>query len=358
MAEIDVKITDLEPVSTIQPNDLFLVSKAFMTSGVLNLQMPYTSNALSGASLSSELKKNLENDTLSINNTWHFHGGVNHIPTQDAKLNVDDLSSALEDETRLSSIINDEKDGWYKGLSSSVLQNNQQKNGETQSISVVNNSVPNIDFVERAVAIAYQSLLNQLTNIVNGAFIPSQIGDIVFSTKLSTASDDTDGNGVPSENNIRRYYGYGQVINGVHYPNTKWIQHSGYFLRGADENVSFNNNTNDGNSFGGSDEKTYEVPLKSHYHKLGPSASNNGSISGSGSALTSISVKGDRAEVNSSESGWAVTSVTGNSGSINISGSFSFDANAKTNSTGEDPAKMTINTIPRYKNVYIWERIA
>ena len=376
MPQIDVKITDLEEIARIKNDDLFLIAHPLVqVDGNPIANYPYTSNSISGGALSSSLREMLESNTVCVDTgDWHFHTTIENIPTQDVKLNTDDFISALEDANHLSSIIHDDDSkGWYHKLSSSYLQNPSKRSDLAQSLSVTNNSIPNIDFVERAIAGAYQSLLNQLTTIISPSgdshFIPTHVGEIVYSTRFSKADYSADGitatgfnlQNPASATNIRQFYGYGQTINGVKYPNTKWILHSGYFLRGANSNV-VKNSTSDG--FGGQDSKKYDVPLKNHEHALSSAAGGSVKVKAglTNAPLKSITAPDAKAEVNESESGRAVTSVTGhnfNKGDTFGSGSISWDQNAQTNTAGDsDDPKITVDHLPRYKNVYIWERIA
>lgn len=381
MPQIDVKITDLQQVSALRNDDLFLIAHPMIavTGGSIE-NYPYTSNSISGAALSSTIRETLRKQDLIIEGHWHFHGGDSKIPTQDTKLEIDDFISALEDDSKLSSIINDIHSGWYRDLSSSKIQLSNE--GDTQSISVINNGIPNIDFVERAIAGAYQSLLNQLTTIISPSgdshFIPTHVGEIVYSTRFSKADYSENGNTAAGFNlnnpsqatNIRQFYGYGQKINGVQYPNTKWILHSGYFLRGANSSQPNNNNKNSSTfNGGGQDSKDYSVPLKKHTHSItntsgGTSGSVSGSIGGSTNPVTFNGTKNSNTANNHqghnkgmSFGPYPITITHTVSGSCSIDVS-SFNSNIRADTTGDsDNPIITVNHLPKYKNVYIWERI-
>ncbi len=113
-----------------------------------------------------------------------------------------------------------------------------------------------------------------------------------------------------------------KVIN--QYGGTTWIQHTGYFLRGASSGVSANNNTfNTANGFGGSDNAIVVA------HQHGPDAGTQYVVAGSNTGLT-----------------------VGNGGSTVYVGASGAGLTKSTGSSGTD------KNIPRYKSVYIWERTA
>lgn len=352
MAYIDVKITDLTQVSSIKNDDLFLVSHPLIDSDGALQDTPYTSNSISGGALSSTLRELFENHTLCVDNgDWHFHTTIENIPTQDFKLQIDQFIDALELSTKLTSIIqDDDPSGWYHGLSSSFLQNPANRSGTAQSLSVLNNSIPNVDFVERAIAGAYRSLLNQLTTIIspdgNSHFIPSHIGEIIHSTRLS------------SETLVRNVYGHGQVINGIQYPDTHWKKHSGYFLRGANSSQPDNNNKNDAN-FNGGGQDSFRIGtgnLPNHTHSAtftGSSSSFSGSFTSSGSFLYTLGSTTASGKNNQAATPTKFTSKVSGSikGSVTPKGSVSVTGGGK-------GTPDTIDNRPVYKNVFIWERVS
>ena len=216
MAYIDVKITDLVEVENVKPNDLFLISHP--VNNDIGGDIPYTSNSIRSDILSSAIKDSLGKDTVNVDGLWNFHTSKENIPKNDFYYKTDDFLNSLSDQTKLTSIINSEteegKKGWYNTLDSSVLQNEENvKSGEESSLSVSNNSIPNIDYIHRLIAGLYKNIKDE---IING-IIPSYIGEIIFSTTLS------------SEEKVKEKYG----------DTTSWKRHCGYFLRGAmglDEN--------------------------------------------------------------------------------------------------------------------------
>lgn len=343
MAYQNVKITELNKISAANADDLFLLSRP------TNTTYPYESNAISAGGLSSTIKTALENDSLNVKGEWTFDGESANLPKVDTNFNPHDFIDSLEDPSKLSSYESVADGSWYKNLSSTVVEKNDKNS--PSSLSVSNDSIPNIALVERSVAMAYSSLLQHLTNVVNGTFIPSRIGQIVISTKLSTAS----GHGlneVPLENNIRRYYGYGQVVNGIQYPDTEWIQHAGYFLKGAAEGVKDNSPSSDGGennitlSLNNLPKHTHTATFAGTEATLKYTAGKNVSTTPEEGKCTGCGGVGRK----------VVGSVKGGDGgtqtiSYTPAGTITVAYSGMDNPTPFD-------NCPPFKNVYIWERIA
>lgn len=120
------------------------------------------------------------------------------------------------------------------------------------------------------------------------------------------------------------------------YGGTTWIQHTGYMLRGATSGVTANHIGNDG----GADSVTVSS-VASHNHTQ--DAHSHGAYMEFGAnANTSYSVYDSR-------SGW-----------YNQWGKY-FKDNKVSSTTATNIANgsnYTVNTLPKYKNVYIWERTA
>ena len=168
----------------------------------------------------------------------------------------------------------------------------------------------------------WSKIKNYVQTYVNShmppAGIVSHVGMIIESTTLDTMQ---------------------KVINV--YGGTSWIQHTGYFLRGASSGVSANSTNTDG----GEDSVTLTAAqsgLPSHVHcavdgsnqlfQVRPNdntttADTSGELSGSGYYIPRSKI-----------SGWGAPHNTGH------------------NETQD--ASEAHNNIPRYKNVYIWERVA
>ena len=345
MAYLDVKITDLAEISSIKNTDLFLVSHPLRDSTGALQQTPYTSNSICGGALSGAIKNALEGDDLSVSGKWTFHTSDNNLPTQDFRYAIGDFLNALKSDD-LSSIVSDtNSSGWYYNLPTSFVQKADQRSGTEQSLSVTNNSIANIDVVQRMVAGAYQSLLNMIKNTFAGqstSFVPSHVGQIIHSTTLN------------SESAVRAVYGDGQSRNGIKYPDTHWIQHSGYFLRGGTNVSAGKNNQSDANFKGGGEpSKSYNVPLKSHTHTIKNLSHSHGagSMKVSTYGYKTLDVEySTHAKVNS-VNGTTSRSVSGSTGSA-LGGTYT------TTAAGEASAKITVDHIPVYKNVYIWERIS
>lgn len=389
MPQIDVKITDLDQIQELKNSDLFLIAHPMaQVDGNPIANYPYTSDSISGGALSSAIKHALEGDNLSISGNWNFHTNEKNIPTQDVHFSTGNFITALETTSCLTSMVNDgDEDGWYFNLPTSFCQDPDKRSDTAQSLSVTNNSVANIDFVERAIAGAYKSLLNQLTTIItpNGDshFIPSHVGEIIYSTTLPPASSapawetgrtitQSIQDGINCEDAlVKKRYGYGQVINGVQYPDTKWIQHIGYFLRGGNssgEYIVVSGNTgkpnSDGtwnnNAGGGKDSINITVDqLPLHNHTATFSGSESSGTTGEITVSGNIPyVKGTNADSHSGQGsssckpgGTTKVTLTGDSKTIKITPR----GTVAVNNTGNG---QPIDNKPFFKNVYIWERIS
>lgn len=339
MAYIDVKITDLTQISSIERDDLLLVSHPLLYANGTLQNTPYTSNSISGGALSATIKDALRNDDLSIEGKWNFHTTKLNLPTQDFRFAIGNFLNALETLSCLSSIVSDgDSSGWYHNLSSSICQSPEISGaGRTvQSISVLNNTIPNIDFVERIVAGAYKNIMERIGATFNGAFLPSHVGQIIHSTTLSDI------------NAVKAVYGDGTVKNGIKTPNTNWKQHSGYILRGATPNdvVKFNTLTADA----GEDQHTINIS-NTHNHNF--SATHNHNIGG-------VSVKVGFRSYETHGSGGTTYNIPGATGSGSISsGAKTSDASISgTTGNASISISKSLNNWPPHKNVYIWERIS
>lgn len=124
------------------------------------------------------------------------------------------------------------------------------------------------------------------------------------------------------------------------YGGTTWIQHTGYMLRGASSDVHANHTGNDG----GADSVTVSS-VANHNHNQ--------------NAHSHRSVTDQYARAMS-------TTVSGASG-LAAQGSYAYWRNttlyntyteSKTATNIANGSNYTVNTLPKYKNVYIWERTA
>ena len=138
------------------------------------------------------------------------------------------------------------------------------------------------------------------------------------------------------------------------YGGTTWKQHSGYMLRGATSGVTVNSNSNDG----GADSVTVSS-VASHNHKVA-------SLSGT---AASQGVKGGCTNASGNQVGvqWTPAVTYVNNGSANnftsatIRGSehtHTVTTTAKDGGAESKGASYSVATLPKYKNVYIWERTA
>lgn len=151
---------------------------------------------------------------------------------------------------------------------------------------------------------------------------PSHVGQIIHSTTLDT------------EVKVKAIYG----------TSTSWIQHTGYVLRGATTNVSANSNTNDG----GADSVTVSS-VANHNHTQNAHAHDLRQRLMNGQAgATSYGFP-----FQTNQSGTPYT-IGGNvTNLLSAQGASVLNATATNNANGAD---YTVNTLPKYKNVYIWER--
>lgn len=357
MAYIDVKITDLVEVENVKPNDLFLISHP--VNNDIGGDIPYTSNSIRCDILSSAIKDSLGKDTVNVDGLWNFHTSKENIPKNDFYYKTDDFLNSLSDQTKLTSIINSEteegKEGWYNTLDSSVLQNEENvKSGEESSLSVSNNSIPNIDYIHRLIAGLYKNIKDE---IINGT-IPSYIGEIIFSTTLS------------SEAKVREKYG----------DNTRWKRHCGYFLRGAmglDENnnsdtvISASSYDDDDKGLKKDDGNDFIQLLSNNL----PKHTHEATFYGNQLTTQVLSKAPDNEKIDGAEDGGTKKfTLASNGGGVEASKVeeqnyfiskvaswlyVKFTPTGRvtiTESDGkDDPDK--INILPPYKNVYIWERV-
>lgn len=142
----------------------------------------------------------------------------------------------------------------------------------------------------------------------------SHIGSIIMSTTLDT------------EAKVIAIYG-----------GTEWIQHSGYFLRGATSDVSPDSAIKDG----GAETVTLTAAqsgVPAHSHPLGGTA-----------ILNNANWSGETYSGTMSGSGYVVYQRTSSQTATN---------KTATNNNTAANASQAHNNMPPYKNVYIWERTA
>ena len=220
MAYQDVKITDLEQVSSFLSDDLFLISHPNKNS----VYTPYNSNSISGNAISESVGKRIAEMPLNITNHWSFNlpgsatnnlSNAQFLPTQDTLLGISAFLQGITDERQRESVRTLAENQWYYKLSTTVVEK-VNPNGTVQSLSVNNSVIPNLDFVYRLTAGVVDMLLN-------GEFktskpkLNSYVGMIIHSTTLDT-----------KEKVIAQYGG------------SEWVEHRAYFLRarGAEKHES------------------------------------------------------------------------------------------------------------------------
>ena len=182
------------------------------------------------------------------------------------------------------------------------------------------------------------ALDTRVTALEQSSSFPSHIGMIVESTTLDT------------EAKVKALYGN----------NTSWIQHTGYMLRGANSGVSSGAGHNV--SDGGNDNAiipyhNHTVPSGGqHSHMVGcPNAAHplglfysEGTMQYTNPRIV-FAIKPERVNEGKSYGGAPFNAVSGNYSGFN-------DAHSHTiNYSGED---VTNKNIPKYKSVYIWERVS
>lgn len=162
----------------------------------------------------------------------------------------------------------------------------------------------------------------------------SHVGMVIHSTTLDT------------EAKVKAVYG-----------GTTWVQLSGYMLRGASSGVTPNQNLNDG----GADSVTvssvashnhtqnsHNHTQNAHAHAAQKAGNANGSFA-NGTGAAGVDTKSGASHVYWGFAGGYIFNNTQNATATNIAATATNQANG---------ANYSVNTLPKYKNVYIWERTA
>lgn len=203
--------------------------------------------------------------------------------------------------------------------------------------------------------------------------VPSHVGQVIESTTLSTLAQ------------VQAVYG----------TNTTWIQLSGYVLRGATSSVTANNNQNDG----GADSVTVSSVASHNHtqnahthtqnshnhtqnahthtqnaHTHGASSNTTGSHTHKFNAWRYVDT--GKVTLNGTILGWPkdgveTTSAGDHSHTITVNNATATNQNTTATNNAQtatnqnttatnnaNGANYTVNTLPKYKNVYIWERTA
>lgn len=177
--------------------------------------------------------------------------------------------------------------------------------------------------------------LNVTGNITAGGTIKasntSHIGMIIHSTTLATMED---------------------VI--AQYGGTTWIQHSGYFLRGCTTN---NTTPNSPTSDGGSDDAI--VVAHNHGHTLGTGSNSHSHSPSSGSRFVAFTGTASSETIGTiAGTGWKLRQIKeGDSWHDAVTNTVSH-SHSITGSISNQGSSGTGKNVPKYKNVYIWERTA
>ena len=376
MPQIDVKITDLDPVPKLRNDDLFLIANPMVdVDGNPIVNYPYTSNSISGGGLSSTIKETITNENTIICAEWDY----------DIKIKIDDPFFG-DMVNNLCSANDIENEYGYKPSNPTLISSSSTINGDT---------IVNKDYVDQLTKLLYQNIISNLisgftTIYGNNNILQSQKGQIIHSTFLSALESYTNNGITVTESSlgrkdamVRYYFGNGRTIANfggfeLKSPDTKWRLHGPYFLRGVkledDPNSKVKQNDRSTSSpwGGGADEvKMTSNMLIEHNHNISDtnlkmsvsSKFSNGSITGT------ASIAGNSADAHQAghpgttsaepNAGKSTLPVTGScSGDVTSWLNFNQNGQSRTDNTGESNENITpIPTVPVYKNVFIWERI-
>ena len=155
----------------------------------------------------------------------------------------------------------------------------------------------------------------------------SHVGMVIHSTTLDT------------EAKVKAVYG-----------GTTWVQLSGYMLRGASSGVTPNQNLNDG----GADSVTVSS-VASHNHTQNAHTHTQNAHNHALPRLNGIAGMSSAKANTSSSVDYKINQSTSYISEVNDATATNQDATATNKANG---ANYTVNTLPKYKNVYIWERTA
>lgn len=169
----------------------------------------------------------------------------------------------------------------------------------------------------------------------------SHVGMVIHSTTLDT------------EAKVKAVYG-----------GTTWVQLSGYVLRGATQNVTPNQNLNDGgaDSVTVSSVASHNHTQNSHTHTQDAHNHTQNAHKHDLPRLNGIAGMSSAKASTSSSVDYKINQSTGYASEVNEATATNKSATATNQSTtatnNANGANYTVNTLPKYKNVYIWERTA
>lgn len=133
-----------------------------------------------------------------------------------------------------------------------------------------------------------------------------------------------------------------------------WISLSGYMLRGATSGVRQNNNANDG----GADSQTISSVASHNHTQNSHNHTQNAHHHWHRPSYKLASNYGYNGEGNSGGSNNSGTANFFNAFPGNDTSDTTATNNANTATNNANGANYTVNTLPKYKNVYMWERTA
>jgi len=148
------------------------------------------------------------------------------------------------------------------------------------------------------------------------------------------------------------------------YGGTTWVQHSGYMLRGATSDVTANHTGNDGgaDSVSVSSVASHNHTQDSHNHTQDShnhtqnAHSHTGKRNNTSGAFVGSYFSGGSANITTGGGGYNLSVNTENATATNQAKTATNQAKTATNQAYG--ATYSLATLPKYKNVYIWERTA
>lgn len=267
MAYIFVKTTDLFEAlpEDVRRSDFFLQSTPIIKPDS-NEVIPNQQYISRVAAISSFIDYILVGNR-KVTGHWTFSSG-SLPPEQTTHFGIDDyINNILLSSANRSDCISLNGNGYY---SENETLFPHDPAAISSSIDVSQYSIPNLDYINRLYGYIFDSILKKirdtyLYNFITQSgtnYIQSSVGDFVFSTFLSKCDDSND------NTNIKKWYGMGQKLydfgdEEISAPNTNWVKHGEYVLRGANSGVvpgrgvSNNSNNND-----------VSIPLAWHGHTL------------------------------------------------------------------------------------------
>lgn len=355
MPQVDVKISELaQNTNGLSNFHLFLGNtiKYLENSETINSLSPYHSYAVDLSTLNSTIIDR----PREVTREWIFNK-EELPPEQMTRFDPRKFCSEyiLSSSVKRKGIISD--DNLYVGNEDFFPETPETP---IDDLSVSQYAIANLDYVDKMAALLYDTWIGSLKEFLSvvqkDAVIPSKIGDIVYSTTLS------------SLDLVKKYYGNGRLLFKIgnveyHAPNTNWKQLTKeYFLVAADSNVVANSDDKTGGN--NSLRQITERYLKKHHHGI-TDHDHTIKIKGSSSTntpyLKKISNHNGSSKQESGKGEKPIDSIT----NVPYTGSVKFttseNVSLKTDGSAKDSAysgeEYEKDIQQAYKNVYVWERI-